>query len=98
MTSRSYLDDLGDYVAKSLASHAVPLLARQHIAFRASAVLLLYTVAEVGLLFAAWHDENTVFSNHSVVILTGSLAVFAIGVWQNVITGRIDYCVVNYRS
>src|SRR6266550_8737091 len=45
-----YGHDLGHYVTKALKAD-MPAIVRQHIAFRASSVLLLYTVAEASLLF-----------------------------------------------
>jgi hypothetical protein len=92
---RRYLHDLGEYVALSMNAPGLPPLARQHVAFRASAVLLLYTVAEVGLLFAGWHEPGTVFSAYQKPILGASLLVFVVGLWQNVITRRIDYYIIN---
>lgn len=90
---RQYLEDLGAYVAKSLSS-AIPERARQHVAFRASSVLLIYTIAEIGILFALWHEPGTFFARHPVAVAVASLLTFAVGVWQNVITRRIDHHVV----
>jgi hypothetical protein len=90
-----YVDDLGKYVAKSLRSSTVPEIARQHVAFRASSVLLIYTVAEVAAIFAVWNEANTLFGRHWVVALLVSVAAFALGVWQNIITRRIDYYIVD---
>lgn len=89
-----YLDDLGTYVARALSAATIPERARQHVAFRASSVLLIYTVAEVGVLFALWHEPATFFDRHAVAVAIASLLTFAVGVWQNVITRRIDHHVV----
>ena len=98
-TSRlRYLDDLGAYVAKSLSAATIPERARQHVAFRASSVLLLYIIAEVGALFAIWHEPNTFFSRHPTAVAMASLLTFAVGVWQNIITRRIDHCIVGFRE
>src|SRR5262245_15505876 len=53
---RQYVEDLAVYVAQSLGGSRIAPLARQHVAFRASAVLLLYTVAEVCFIFALWPE------------------------------------------
>jgi len=42
-----------------------------------------------------WHEPNTFFSRYSLRVLLASILVLAVGVWQNVITRRIDYHVVN---
>ena len=47
-----YPDELGKYVEAAL-TNTIPPLARQHVVFRSSSVLFIYTVAEVGLLFLA---------------------------------------------
>ncbi len=86
-----YLEDLAVYVAKSMGVSTVQERARQHVAFRASAVLLLYTMAEVGLIFAVWHEPCSFFDRHSTAVTVASLVTFGVGVWQNIITRRIDY-------
>jgi hypothetical protein len=88
---RQYIEDLAVYVSRSLGAGHVAPLARQHVAFRASAVLLLYTVAEICFLFALWNEQGTSFSDHRAMFVAAAVAVFAIGVWQNIITRRIDY-------
>lgn len=89
-----YVDDLGLYVSRSLYAANVPESARQHIAFRASSVLLIYTIAEVGFLFAIWHENGTFFQQYSDAVIVCSVAIFLVGVWQNIITRRIDYYVI----
>jgi hypothetical protein len=89
-----YLDDLGTYVAKSLSASGISERARQHVAFRASSVLLLYTIAEVGILFTVWHEPATFFARHPIAVTVASVLTFNVGVWQNIITRRIDYHVV----
>jgi hypothetical protein len=91
----SYLDDLGKYAHKSLHTSDASARARQHVAFRASTVLLALTVGEVLLVCEFCHARNSVFANHDLgMIIAGALA-FAVGIWQDVITRRIDYYVVN---
>jgi hypothetical protein len=45
--SQNYLDDLGQYVAKSQHAPAISARAQEHVAFRASTVLLILTFGEV---------------------------------------------------
>lgn len=92
-----YRSDLGKYVAKSLCATTIPLYARQHVAFRASSILLLYTVAGVGLLFSWWNETNTLFARHPCWITICSVVLFVAGVWQQLITRAIDDLVVHYE-
>jgi hypothetical protein len=93
----NYLDDVGKYAADSLCKSNALSRARQHVAFRTSSILLLYTVAEIGLLVAIWHDPCTLFAQHACWTAIGSLLIFAAAIWQNVITRRIDYYVVSFE-
>lgn len=72
-----YLDDIGTYGAESLLSSNRPGPAGEHIALRASSVLLLYTIAEVGFLFFLWHDQNpdNFFNRYSSKVLIASTAI-----------------------
>lgn len=92
---KGYIDDLGRYVAEAVSSGQVSERAREHVSFRAASVLLLYIVAEVGILFAIWHEPNTLFDQHPCAIIAAALMTLAAGLWQNVITRRIDYYVVH---
>lgn len=91
-----YLNDVGKYAADSLCIAEIPPRARQHVAFRGSSILLLYTVAEIGALAAIWHEPGTLFAQHPCGIFIGSLSIFAAGVWQNVIARRVDYYVIDF--
>jgi hypothetical protein len=92
-----YLEDVGKYAAESLCKSDVPQRARQHVAFRASSILLLYTVAEVGFLVSIWHDPDTFFAKHTCPTVISSLLIFAAALWQNVIARRVDYYVINFE-
>jgi hypothetical protein len=96
-TSASYVDDLGRYARKSLhtASQDEYARAREHVAFRASAVLLILTVGELSVLFAFVHSSKSIFEGRAVHLLVVAAITLAIGTWQMVITRRIDYYVVN---
>ena len=91
-----YCDDLGKYVADSLCVSEIPERARQHVAFRAGSVLFLYTIAEIGILFSLWHEPRTFFAEHRCLVISGSLTIFLVGVWQDCITRHIDYRVVEF--
>jgi hypothetical protein len=69
--------------------------AREHVAFRASTVLLILTVGELSWVFAAFHANDSVFEGREILLIIVGAAALAIGVWQMVITRRIDYYVVN---
>ena len=90
----SYFQTVGKFVAQSLTRSTIPELARQHVAFRTSSVLLLYIIAEVGLLFSGWSETGTFFKNHATYVFFGSAVLFVIAVWQNFITRRVDYEIV----
>jgi hypothetical protein len=91
-------DEPGTYVARSLCDAAIPPLARQHVAFRASSVLLLYTVAELGFLAYASHEPNTFFEKHASCTLVVSISIFLVAIWQGAITRFVDYHVVTYAD
>jgi hypothetical protein len=92
----NYHDDLGRYVKDSVCMSAIPQRARQHIAFRASSILLLYTIAEIGIIFSFWNEPDTLFAQHRCWTISGSLAIFVAGVWQLAINRHIDYWVVEF--
>jgi hypothetical protein len=94
-TKFAYLDDLGRYTYKSLHTPDTSMRARQHVAFRASTVLLALTVGEVLLAFSLFHASNSPFAGHERKMLMGGVLALAVGVWQMAITRRIDYYVVN---
>jgi hypothetical protein len=91
-------DDLGKYVAHSLCNSTVPPSVRQHVAFRASSVLLLYIVAEIGLLATFSHEPKTLFERHPQLTPFGSVLIFLVAFWQDAITRRIDYYVVDFEK
>jgi hypothetical protein len=90
----NYVDDLGKYTYKSLHTPETSARARQHVAFRASTVLLVLTLGEVAILFSFWHAANTVFERHRCWMFVGAALAIVVGIWQMVITRRIDYYVV----
>jgi hypothetical protein len=89
-----YLDDLGQYTYKSLHTPDTCKRARQHVEFRASAVLLALTVGELLVAFQIYHATDSLFTRHPHLWIAGAIA-FMIGLWQMVITRRIDFYVVN---
>jgi hypothetical protein len=94
-TKWTYLDDLGTYSYKSLHTDDKSARARQHVAFRASTVLLLLTLGESVLGFSLHHEGCTVFARHPYLIMAVGVGAFLAGIWQMVITRRIDYFTVN---
>jgi hypothetical protein len=95
VTRFAYLDDLGRYTYRSLHTPDADARARQHVAFRASTVLLALTVGEGQLGFDVFHASNSLFGGHRVGMIVGGVLALAVGIWQMVITRRIDYYVVN---
>lgn len=94
-TKFAYLDDLGRYTYKSLHTQDASSRARQHVAFRASTVLLALTVGELLVAFGHYHANNSPFLGHQCKMIAGGALALAVGIWQMVITRRIDYYVVN---
>jgi len=93
-----YTEDLGAYVAKSLCTESISSRGRQHVTFRASSVLLLYIVAEVGWVAACWHEPTKLFAAHHCCILLLSALIFVVAIWQDALTRRIDYHVIHFKS
>jgi hypothetical protein len=91
-----YADDLAKYVREAV-SVDVPQRARQHIAFRASSVLLIYTLSELSFLAAFWSETSAITSGIVARIFWGLIGVglFIAGLWQNIITRRIDAAVLH---
>jgi hypothetical protein len=90
-----FFDDLGEYTYRSLHTSPTSERARQHVEFRASSALLLLTLGEVLLLFGWRHACNSIFSGHGRCMVFGSSIPLAVGLWQMIITRRIDFYVVN---
>lgn len=90
-----YLDDLGRYTYKSLHSSDASVRAQEHVKFRASTVLLIFTLGEAAMLFAPFHSSTSIIEGHNCWIFFGGAVIFAIGVCQMVITRRIDHYLVN---
>ena len=91
----TFLDDLGKYTYKSLHTGGYSARARQHVAFRASTVLLILTVGELALVFAFFHSMSSRFEGKKGHMIVTGLTVLLFAVWQMIITRRIDYYVVN---
>jgi hypothetical protein len=92
-----YLDHLAKYVRETVVETDVPERARQHVAFRASSVLLLYTLAELSLVSAVWSDPCAITAGtipHRLLFVCSAF-LFVVGVWQNIITRRIDAAVLH---
>jgi len=92
-----YLDHLAKYVREVLLNRNVPERARQHVAFRASSVLLIYTLSELSLLAALWSEGGTLTSGcrSRILLLVGAAVLLLAGVLQNIITRRIDAAVLH---
>ena len=96
---RAYLDDLGRYTYRSLHTPEASARARQHVAFRASTVLLALTAGELLVASsAAFHANNSPFEGPGAGMTVGGVLAISVGFWQMVITRRIDYYVVNPPS
>jgi hypothetical protein len=91
-----YLEDLGRYVADSQCSSEIPQRARQHVVFRASSVLLLYIVGEMGIVFSWWSESDSLLAQHKCWISGGSLIILIAAVWQQIIARHIDAHVVEF--
>jgi hypothetical protein len=67
----SYLNDLGQYTYRSLHSADSSFRARQHVAFRASTVLLAWTLGELLVVFAFCHASDSLFVGHKFWMVVG---------------------------
>jgi hypothetical protein len=106
-TPWNFLTDLGRYVRKSLLQtsdrFSRSLLqssdrfarARDHVAFRLSAALLLLTFGEVECLAALFHSCKSQLNGHGTPLWIGGLIALVVAFWQMIITRRIDYFLVN---
>ncbi|MGB7285284.1 MAG: hypothetical protein WBE13_23705 [Candidatus Acidiferrum sp.] len=92
-----YTTDLAKYVREAVVEIRVPPRARQHVAFRASSVLLVYTLAELLMLMLVDSEPTSpIYGLRARLLLASSGAIlFGVGVWQNVITRRIDAAVLH---
>ncbi len=93
--SHNYIDALGRFVRdSSLISDEMKAL-RHHVGFRASSVLLMYTVGELAIVFSLLNEGpgNFLYDN-AWPIRIGGLIALSVGFWQNVITRRIDWYTV----
>jgi hypothetical protein len=93
--SSGYLDDLGRYVSKSQHLPEASARAQEHVALRASTVLLILTLGEVSIVFGICHRDDSCFKGHEILMVFGGLSVLFVGLWQMAITRFIDNHVVN---
>ncbi len=93
--SLDYIDALGRFVRdSSLISDEMKAL-RHHVSFRASSVLLMYTLGELAIIFSLLNEgSGNFFYDHAWPIRIGGLIALSIGLWQNLITRRIDWYTV----
>ena len=88
--------------ADSLQFNTLPYLAsacaRQHVAFRASTVLLALTVGELLSVFAFCHASDSPLVGYKCWMIVGGVLALAVGFWQMLIARRIDYYIVNPPS
>jgi hypothetical protein len=85
-----YHADLAKHVQRSLTALDIPRFARQHISFRAGGVLLFYSLAEVALFFSFCPETGSFFDRNFLAMRLCGLILFVAGVWQHLITRRID--------
>jgi hypothetical protein len=93
-----YTDELGRYVHKSLKTPETLARARQHVGFRASSALLLLTLGEAMVLFGWHHAPTSIFSGSGFWLIAASSLPFAVGLWQMVLTRRIDFYIVSEQE
>ncbi len=75
--SKGYLDDLGQYVSKSQHAPETSARAQEHVAFRASTVLLILTLGEACVVFGFWHSSNSRLEDRGLATTLGGLVVLA---------------------
>ena|ERR1044072_2177350 len=71
---------------------------REHVRFRASAVFLLWTIAEVLGLVGGFHSSTSVAARAGPLLFIGSAVVFVAGLFQISVLRRIDYDSVHGSS
>ena len=93
--SNNYIDALGRYIRdSSLISDKMKAL-KHHVSFRASSVLLMYTVGELAIVFSFMNEgSGNFFYDNAWLIRIFGLMAFIVGIWQHVITRRIDWYTV----
>ena len=96
-----YVNDLALFTRDSLAPDNPYQHIQEHVKFRASTVLLIFTVAELLFLITQWHVKESWMGRLADEERRGfailSFFVFGIGIWQMVITRRIDYYGANRK-
>lgn len=87
----NYLTDLGKYTCNSLRTLDDSARARQHVAFRASTVLLLLTIGELTWVFSHYHECASKFQGRKIPLRSLGTFALVVACWQMVITRRIDF-------
>lgn len=92
-----YVEHLAMWVREAVTTADVPGLARQHVEFRASSVLLIYTLSELSLLAAWWSEPGTITAGcvPRIVLSVASFFLFIGALWQDCITRRIDAAILH---
>jgi len=92
-----YVDHLAKYVREAQINAGVPERAWQHVGFRASSVLLIYTLSELSFLAAFWSECGAVTAGciPRIVLLLAASFLLIGALWQDVITRRIDAAVLH---
>jgi hypothetical protein len=91
-----YLFDLAGYTYKSLQTSDNLARARRFVSFRASIVLLLFTIGELLCLVPFLHSTDSVFEGLGWIrCVAGGIAVLLAGSWQMLINRYTDNFVVN---
>lgn len=83
--------DIAKHTVTALTAPHVSSVIRDHLRFRASAVFLMWTLAEVMLAVGLWHSPRSILAPISSWLGWGSLIIFLFGVVQMLIIRRIDY-------
>ena len=84
---------LAHYIVKSARAPVGESL-RQHLQFRAANSLFGYIIMEILLLFLLVHENKSIFSTHSNYVCVAAGFSFLIGLWQQIITRRVDFLAV----
>lgn len=90
-----YLDDLGQYIYRSMHTSEASARARQHVAFRASTGLLICTLGELAFFIGIYHSEYSSIKGYEWELMIGGIITFSIGIWQMILSRRFDYYVTN---
>ena len=93
-----YLEWLYNHVHDSFTLPSEAKKLQEHLHFRSAQVIFLFITGEVLILFAIWHESESVFDANSCVCLCVGILIFLSATIQYWISNRLDVFVVSKFS